>query len=287
MVAALIVLSAVLHAGWNAMLRREGDKDRAVVVAVAIGAAIAVVAAGVRWLAGTAPFASAAALGWTVVAGLVEAAYFAALGRALTLGALGTVYTISRGGTVPLVWLASVLIWGEAITPGALIGSAVVMLGLVLAGADRGASRAAVAWATACALLISGYHLAYKAALATGGSPSAVFAVSLSLASVLGAVRLGRAGRGAARALLVARWPWLVVTGALCSVAFLVFLEGLAQGGAGFALTLRNTSVLFAVVMAWAIGDRPNRRQVVGATLVALGAIALVMLDGLLAWLRA
>ncbi len=286
MVAALIVLSAVLHAGWNAMLRREIDKDRAVVVAVAIGAAIATLAAAARWLGGTAPFASSAALAWTLVAGVVEAVYFAALGRALTLGALGTVYTISRGGTVPLVWIASVLVWGEAITVGALVGSGVVLAGLVLAGADRAAPRAAVAWATFCALMISGYHLAYKAALAAGGSPSAVFAVSLSLASVIGLVRLGAGGRSAARTLLRVRWPWLLATGGLCSIAFLVFLEGLALGGAGFALTLRNTSVLFAIIMAWAIGDRPSRRQVVGAVLVALGAVVLVSGDGTLAWLR-
>jgi drug/metabolite transporter (DMT)-like permease len=286
-VAGLIVLSALLHAAWNAMLRRAPDKDRAVVVAIAIGAAIAMVAAGARWIAGAAPFASLAAVGWTVVAGVIEAVYFAALGRALSLGSLGVVYTISRGGTVPLVWGASVILWSEPVTGAALAGSAIVLAGLVAAGAERGAAPAAVRWATACAVLIAGYHLAYKAALAAGGSPSAVFAVSLSLASVLGLLRLGAAGRRAARALVRAR-PWhLAATGALCSIAFLVFLEGLALGGAGFALTLRNTSVLFAIGLAWVIGDRPSRRQVVGAALVAVGAVWLVVGDDVIAALRA
>lgn len=287
MVAGLIVLSALLHAAWNAMLRRELDKDRAVVVAIAIGAAIALLAASARWVAGAAPFASLAAVGWTCVAGLVEAVYFAALGRALSLGSLGVVYTISRGGTVPLVWGASVILWSEPVTGAAVVGSAVVLAGLVAAGAERGASPAAVRWAAGCAILIAGYHLAYKAALAAGGSPSAVFAVSLSLASVVGLLRLGTAGRRAARALLRAR-PWqLSATGALCSIAFQVFLEGLALGGAGFALTLRNTSVLFAIGLAWAIGDRPSRRQVVGAALVAAGAVWLVVGDDVIAALRA
>jgi uncharacterized membrane protein len=38
-------------------------------------------------------------------------------------------------------------------------------------------------------------------------------------------------------------------------------------------LTLRNTSVLFATILAAAIGEAPRHTQVVGAILVATGAI--------------
>ena len=37
-------------------------------------------------------------------------------------------------------------------------------------------------------------------------------------------------------------------------------------------LTLRNTSVLFAVGIAWLIGDRPRPFELVGAAPVAAGA---------------
>jgi uncharacterized membrane protein len=61
--------------------------------------------------------------------------------------------------------------------------------------------------------------------------------------------------------------------GAICGGSFLILMEALDAGGAGFVLTLRNTSVLFATALAWAVGDRPRRPQVVGASLVAAGAV--------------
>jgi uncharacterized membrane protein len=61
----------------------------------------------------------------------------------------------------------------------------------------------------------------------------------------------------------------------LSAASFLAFLGALTHGGAGLVLTLRNTSVVFAQAMAWMIGERPGRRQVLGAILVAGGAVLL------------
>ena len=55
--------------------------------------------------------------------------------------------------------------------------------------------------------------------------------------------------------------------------AFLVFLAALGASGAGAVLTVRNVSVLFAVGLSYAIGERPGRPQVAGALLVTAGAI--------------
>jgi uncharacterized membrane protein len=61
--------------------------------------------------------------------------------------------------------------------------------------------------------------------------------------------------------------------GVICGTSFLVLIEALTHGGAGFVLTSRNTSVLFAVILAAWIGERPSKAQVSGAVLVAGGAI--------------
>jgi drug/metabolite transporter (DMT)-like permease len=277
-IATLVLLSALLHAMWNAGLRLEADKDRGVVIAIAVATLVATGVAGVRWALGTVPFPTWDSAFWTAVAGVAEAVYFAALARALSLGPLGPVYTVSRGGAVLVVWPASVALWSEPVTPGALAGSGIVLGGLILSGAERGAPRAAIAWASACAACIAGYHLAYKAALDAGGEPAAVFAVSLAAASALNLARLGAEGRRIARAVFAARWFRLCVIGTICSVAFLLLMWGLARGGgAGLVLTLRNSSVVFATLFAALIGDQPSRRQVIGSILVAGGAILLAM----------
>jgi uncharacterized membrane protein len=291
MIVALVLLSAFLHALWNAWLRLESDKDRALMAAVVVATLFAAAVAGVRWELGAAPFASLGGIGFTVLAGVMEAAYFATLAKAMGLGRLGVVYTISRGGAVLVVWPLSIALFGELATATALAGSAVVVGGLALSGlgarrggagaggAGGGDRRGAVGWAVACAMSIAGYHLAYTAALREAVNPSACFALSLGVSAAINGVRLGGAGRGGEgiRALVRRRWPWLMVMGLVCGGSFLILMEALARGGAGYVLTLRNTSVLFAVGMAWRIGERPRRAEVAGAALVAAGATLMAL----------
>jgi len=279
LILALVLVSAFLHAAWNALLRVERDKDRALVAAVGVATVLAAAIAGVRCALGGVPFESSGALGWSVAAGVLEWLYFASLVRALDAGPLGPVYTVARGGAILLVWPISVVLFAETVTVASIAGSAVVCAGLALASAGagggdgRGFGRSALGWAIACASSIAGYHLAYKAALRAGGSPSAVFAAALATATVINVWRLGTDGRRITAEIIRARLPRVVLMGMVCGGSFLILMEALSGGGAGFVLTLRNTSVLFATGLAFAIGERPGRPQVAGAALVAAGAI--------------
>jgi drug/metabolite transporter (DMT)-like permease len=175
------------------------------------------------------------------------------------------------------VWPVSIALFGEPLTLTSGIGSAVVLAGLALAGAGAGSTRqtriAALAWAVACAISIAGYHLAYKGAMASGGSASAVFAVALAVATAINIARLGSSGRGIARALLRQRPGRVILMGIICGGSFLILMEALEDGGAGYVLTLRNTSVLFATLFAAIIGERPRRPEILGSLLVAVGAV--------------
>jgi len=280
MTVALVLLSAFLHAAWNALLRLERDKDRALVAAIGAASLVASAVAGVRWAAGApAPFPGAASLAWALAAGGLEVVYFTSLARALESGPLGPVYTISRGGALVLVWPLSVAAFDERLTVASLAGSAIVLLGLGLssvglpARAARAGRGGALAWAVVCAAAIASYHLAYKAALSAGGGPSAVFAVSLIAATAINVLRLGAEGRRISGGIVRTRLPRVLLMGTVCGASFLLLIEALAAGGTGFALTVRNTSVLFAVGLGWAIGERPQRAQVTGAILVAAGAV--------------
>lgn len=282
MIIALVLLSAFLHALWNALLRLEDEKDRSLVVAIVVATLFAAVVASVRWELGAAPFPSWTGVGFTLLAGVLEAVYFVTLARAMELGKLGVVYTVSRGGAVLVVWPLSIALFAEVATLPATAGSALVLAGLALSGfgaggAARGNQRGAVTWAVACAASIAGYHLAYKAALREAVNPSACFALSLAVSAVINLTRLGRARRAGLGALVRRRWPRLLVMGLTCGGSFLILMEALAIGGSGYVLTLRNTSVLFAAGMAWWIGERPGRTDVAGAVLVAAGAALMTL----------
>jgi drug/metabolite transporter (DMT)-like permease len=272
-----VLASAFLHALWNALLKRHEDPEIA-------GAGMFLVCAGCGAIAAVATagraFPSLAPAVYSAVAGGFEAIYMLALSRALARAPLGPVYTVSRGGALALVWPLSMLIFGERLTATAASGSLLVAAGLAATGlAARGPGRragaAGLALAGLAAACISGYHLCYKQALSLGAAPEAVFAVSLGLAGPLNALTLARDARRRLGATLRARpWP-IVIAGLLSAASFLVFLFALEHGGAASVLTLRNTSILFAQVMSWAIGEPPTRLGAIGAVAVTGGAILL------------
>ncbi len=282
-VALLVILSAMVHATWNGILKRSREPDHAVIgvsTAAAFTSALVALALG-------APAPPSSSLPWCFVSGALEAGYFFTLARALTLAPLGPVYTVVRGGALAIVWPISVLALHEEITVSRAIGTGLVMLGLASTGAgerngtagqttkDARSRLRGFAFAVVCAFFVAGYHLAYKVALSSGGRPEAVVTISLSTASLVNIALVGRAG--ARKVVEAARTQPVHVFGAgvLAALGFVVFLFAMQRAGAGVVLTLRNTSILFAQLLAFLLGDRPQRLGVIGAALVFAGAVLL------------
>ncbi|MBI5069296.1 MAG: permease [Deltaproteobacteria bacterium] len=269
---AQLLLSALLHASWNALLKRERDPRWAVTGVVAAGLLFAAAAALLFPGAG---FPTRAGLAWTVAAGLFEGLYFLTLAGALARASYGAVYAIARGGAMALVWPAAALLLAEPVTARGAGGAALVALGVVLvawAGRQH-ASPGGLLLSAASAGAIAGYHLCYDRALVNGAARAPLFAVALLVALPLTwlAARLRGGGAAPGRG-EVLRW---LAAGALLTGSFLLFLGGLAESGAGPALTLRNTSVVFAQAIAAALGEPVPRRQLGGALLVVAGAALL------------
>lgn len=281
----LLVASAALHAGWNALLKREPDKLSSVVavLAVADGVAIAFTAiAGNMWL-------PAASLGWTFAAGCCEGGYFVALAYALTRASYGLAYTVSRGGAMFLVWIVSFAWLHEKVDSWILSGVGLLSIGLALAnsaGKTTGANPEGqpdvrstspemlqeLGASYVAALFIAGYHLAYGRALAFGAQPAPLFAAALLIALPVVVLSLGRSRARAAWHALRARPLAITSAGVLATASFVMFLSGLSRSGAGVGITIRNTSIVFAQALSWRLGERVSARQLVGAGLVASGA---------------
>jgi drug/metabolite transporter (DMT)-like permease len=183
---------------------------------------------------------------------------------------------VARGGALLLVWPVSVLWLGEVVTPWAVAGALVLLGGLVVMGLSRpsGPVAVGVAWAAASAACIAGYHVAYKRALAEGAQAPALFTLSLGVALPMLLV-IRRAHLAAVREQLLRRPGLVLATGVLCTLSFALMLVALASSGAGAVLTLRNTSIAFALGLSAMQGERLSRRQLSGAALVLGGAVLL------------
>lgn len=271
--AALVLASALLHALWNALIKRERDVKAATLAVLAVGlifSAIAVLFRG-RW------FPSGAAFICAVAAGLFEAGYFATLSLSLKMGPLGRYYPVSRGGALLLIWPVSMLFFGEPAAPASFVGALLVVAGLFAVGLPhrRDASGdTALHWAIASAAFIAGYNLLYKEALVLGAEPATLFATSMSIALALNLAAMRSRRKTVLTALSRSPVP-MFGGGALCFLSFWLFLYCLDRGGAGATATLRNSSVLFAQAFSWQLGERPTLARVGGAGAIALGAILL------------
>lgn len=264
----LVLASAVVHAAWNAALKGHPDPEAAA-LAVVGGAALASALLALRE-----PLPPAGAAAWILASGAVEAVYFVTLGRALAALPLGTAYGVSRGGGQLVTWPVSALLLGEPAGPLALAGAGLLVGGLLARAGTAGATPRGLAWAGGCALAIGAYPLTYQQGLRAGVPHALLFTGSLAVAWPLQLLLLGP-GRGPRlRAALAGRGPALALAALGCAASFLLFLVALGTAGAGRASAVRNTSIAFATLFgAWA-GEPLDRRAVLGAAAITVGAIA-------------
>ena len=198
-----------------------------------------------------AAFPTPRALAWTLGSGLLDCGYLVTLAYSLRTAPLGLAYTVARGGALLLVWPASVAWLGEQVWPGAVLGAASVAVGLAVMNLRRpppGVGRG-VAWALVSGACIAAFNLGYKQALSEGAQPPAVFAVSLAVALPPMVLLRHRAEQGWASLgrKLLARPVLVGVAGVVCTLSFSLMLMALVRSDAGAVLTLRNTSIAFAV----------------------------------------
>jgi drug/metabolite transporter (DMT)-like permease len=270
----LAFASAIVHALWNVMLKRTKDLDASSAGVFTVSMALSAVAS--VFVPGQA-FPAAPAFLWGVAAGLCEGGYFVGLVRSLEEAPLGWSYGWMRGSSIILVWPVSVLCLGEPFRGVSLVSIALVCLGLGLLGAasGRGGSSRALGWALLAGVCIAAFNVFYKLSLSAGAQPLALFSLSMAVGlPIQASVRILRSGWKQFR------WrpesPGLVVlAGVLCAVGFMMFLLALAKAGTGAVTTIRNTSVVFAMLFSLALGERPRPRQWLGAALVTLGAAGL------------
>jgi drug/metabolite transporter (DMT)-like permease len=256
---ALVLLAALLHAGWNLLLHGTADRLAAATVAGLV--------AGVALLP-----AMIVAPPWQVwmlilLSALAECAYALCLTTAYRLGALSLVYPLARGTAPLLVTLGGWLLLSQAPTLWALAGAIALALGLALvatAGKQRGGQGIATGFALLTGVCIATYAT-IDAAAVRHVNPVSYLGAVLGLQGIILASLL----RGDLNRLRRAAWPGVQI--ALGSVAaYLLVLLAFQRANAGPVATLREVSVLIGVLLA---REQKGWRVWLGAALVAFGAI--------------
>jgi drug/metabolite transporter (DMT)-like permease len=261
---ALTLTAAIVHAAWNAALAGSSDSQAATAVALVCGAVAFLPVAVATW------DVSGAAVPYAAASAAAETAYVALLAAAYARAEMSVVYPVARGAAPVLV-----LAVGGIPDPRQAAGVLAVAAGVVaVRGLRRPARWSDVGYALGVAACIATYTLIDARGLDHAAALPYLELVMVPAAlAYAGALALRPGGAGRLRAQLSAR---TALAGAGLFGAYGLVLGALELAPAAAVAAVRETSVVFAVALAWlALHERVGRARLAGAVLVAAG-VALV-----------
>ena len=285
-VAAAVLVGAALHALWNALIKGGTDKPLDTALVHALGSVLALPALAAVGLPGP------AGLPYLALSVVVHIGYFIALAGAYQHGDLGLTYPIMRGLAPLLVALCSASLLGEAPSAAAWAGVLATTTGVALVGLVRPAQalqhplhhHKALGFALANAAIIATYTvvdgLGIRAEVATGGQVLRyvllLYALNGLAYPVLVWCRRSQAGRAQIVDYAQRRWPLALLGAAASMASYGIALWAMTLAPVATVAALRETSVLFAALLAtWLLKEPFGAQRAVGTAVLLLGVLAL------------
>ncbi len=283
----LVLLSALLHASWNAAAKRSESPTAFLLTMEAVSLAIylPVLILGFR-LSELPP----GLWPWIASSAVVHAFYAYWLSRGYTHGDLSLVYPIART-TPAFVPLFAVPLMGETVSPTAALGIGLVVAGMWAIQLDgklrlRSLRSLAAVFAYLTLLTTVAYSLIDKQAMQlldaadwTGPAPRALVYMGLFEFAYVPLFYL-LAARSLAKGELVrvARGEWgTAIVGAVFGIcSYALILEALRTAQVSYVVAARQSSVVFAVALGvFFLRERPGRIRVIGV-LATIAGVAMI-----------
>lgn len=271
----VVLLAALLHASWNAML--HGNRDRFLSMtwmSIAIGV-VSLVA--VVWL----PLPAPAAWPYVIASGLVHVVYNVSLVRSYRRGDLAQAYPIARGSSPLLVTLGAALFAHEGIGALRVLGIALISAGIMaLALRGRHVSRAGALAALTTGVTIAVYTVIDGIGVRlSGDQPFAYTAWMFLFYWFMPLIFIVRRGAAAIWKPVFAA-PMSVfssIAGGLVSIAaYGIVIWAMQSGEMGAVSALRETSVVFAALIGRVfLREHVDARRWIACVVVAAGAVCL------------
>jgi len=272
-----VLFGAACHAGWNAFLKIRLEPFSAM-------ALIAIVSALV--VTPILPFLSIpplAAWPWLLASVAFHFGYFIFLTEAYRAGDMGQVYPIARGSAPLMTAIVGTLFVGEKVGLLGWLGILVLVGGVFLlsmrGGRDLHFDKRAVAFALFTAVTICGYSIVdgigARAAGSAHGYTAWLFIFDGLMMLVMVLIRRGRAVIPE----FASFWKEGLIGGALSLASYWIAIWAMTVAPIPLVAALRETSVLFAAVIAIVVLKEPLQRPRVIAALMIVAGLVLIRLQ--------
>ncbi|MFK0383220.1 EamA family transporter [Agrobacterium sp. NPDC090273] len=242
----LVLLGALLHAGWNALVKAGSDKSLDASL-IAAGAA----ACCVPFLPFL-PFPEPISLPFLIASAFLQFAYFRLVAAAYTIGDIGLVYPVMRGVAPLIVAASSSLFLSEILSPVALLGIAIISAGILTLAfeARRGGGRAILV-ALLNAFVIASYTFVDGVGARLSGNAIS-YTLWMSLLPPVLLFTFAFYQRGVTPVVQhVKRYWWRGLIGGGGSIlSYGLALYAMTKAPVAVVAALRETSILFAIVIS-------------------------------------
>lgn len=264
-----VLAAALLHAGWNALVRVGASRAGTMMVLSGVQGVIGLVVVTAQ------PVPAAPVWPWIAASGVIHTAYKLFLTLAYEHGDLGRVYPLARG-TAPMITLVAGALWlGEAVRPTEAVGILLLGSGILLLARGvwtSGESRRMLPFAVGAACATAGYTLVdgHGARLAVSSTQFVgwLFVIDgLIFAAAMFALR-GRA------AVPPAGRVWLAggIGAAASYGSYAVAVWAMTQAPIALVAAIRETSILFAVLIGWLVlRERMSPAKALSVLMIAAG----------------
>jgi drug/metabolite transporter (DMT)-like permease len=264
----IVLFAALLHASWNAIVKR--GTDTLLTTILVTGSAAVIAAIGLPFL----PAPAAQSWPWLAASTLLQVGYYVLVARTYQLTDMSASYPLMRGCAPILVALVSTLFLGERLAWIAWAGIALICLGILCM--TRGLPRQH-AWLP---LLNAGVIATYTLVDAWGARHSGAavsYTLWLFLLSGLPLPLWALCTRaGALRDYARRNWGYGIVGGFGTLISYGLALWAMTVAPVAMISALRETSILFGILIsAWILHERVTRQRWIAAGLIVLGAVVL------------
>ena len=263
--------AAFLHALWNALIRVGASRVQAMVILsvmeIPMGLAVIVLR----------PLPPSDVIPWVLASGLAHFAYKFFLAHAYEVGDLSRVYPIARGAAPMMAAVAGLFVLSDSVRAMEYAGIAVLGLGIATMARGvftDGESRRLLPFAFGSAMATASYTLLDGMGARVAGDAIAyvgwMYVIDgLVFATGMTALRGRAILRADARA-----WTMGAAASVASYAAYAISVWAMTVAPIALVAALRETSILFAVLIGWLVfGERMTPNKALAALLIVAGVV--------------
>ena len=271
----LVLVAALLHASWNALVKSSPDKFLDMVTIILVPGVLAFIT--LPFL----PLPERASWPWLATSVAIHALYYVAVVGVYRHGDLSHVYPLMRGCAPVLVALASLGGLVDRLSANMWMGVLLISIGIIapalIGRGGLGVPRKSTQIAAANAVIIASYTLVDGVGTRLSGNAISYGQWLFFLDAVPFTIfALAWRGREEVGGYLRKRWAMGLIGGSMSMASYLIVLWAMTKAPVAAVAALRETSVVFAAFIGcYMLREGLGALRIAGAGLVLAGVVAL------------